>query len=134
MRWVEVGGEEPGSEVFCVATTLRLKHYRDIFPFIKLNYRIAERLKGTPGLIRYALAARFFTRRFRTLTVWRDRQSMVPFLASEVHTEAADRFDAWVELGAFTEWSSLDARPGWAEAARQLEQPPAVRRGGEGGG
>ena len=133
MRWVEVGDEEPGREVFCVATALRLRHYRDIFPFIKLNYRIAERLNGTHDLIRYALAARFFTRRFRTLTVWRDREAMLLFLAGEEHLEAVDRFDAWVEFGAFAEWSSVDARPDWAEAARRLEQPTAVRHGGGGG-
>ena len=132
MRWVEVGDDEPGREVFCVATMLRLRHYRDIFPFIKLNYRIAAWLNEAPGLVRYALAARFFTRRFRTLTVWRDREAMIPFLASEEHLEAVGRFDAWVELGAFTEWSSLDARPDWAEAARRLEHPTAVRHGGEG--
>jgi len=133
MRWVEVGDEEPGREAFCVATALRLRHYRDIFPFIKLNYRIAERLNETPGLIRYALAARFFTRRFRTLTVWRDREAMLPFLATEEHLEAVGRFDDWVEIGAFTEWSTVDARPDWSEAARRLEEPAAVRRG-EGGG
>ena len=133
MRWVEVGDEEPGREVFCVATALRLRHYRDIFPFIKLNYRIAERLNGTPGLIRYALAARFFTRRFRTLTVWRDREAMLPFLAGEEHLEAVGRFDTWVERGAFAEWSSVDPRPDWNEAARRLEQPTAVRHGGRSG-
>ena len=132
MRWVEVGEEEPGREVFCAATALRLKHYRDIFPFIKLNYRIAARLNETPGLIRYALAARFFTRRFRTLTVWRDRESMMPFLGGEEHLEAVDRFDAWVERGAFAEWSSDDGRPSWDEAARRLEEPTAVRHGGGG--
>ena len=133
MRWVEVGDEEPGREVFCVATTLRLKRYSDIFPFIKLNYRIVGWLNEAPGLVRYALAARFFTRRFRTLTVWRDQASMLPLLASEEHVEAVGRFDAWVEFGAFTEWSSVDARPDWAEAARRLEHPTAVRHGGEGG-
>ena len=125
MRWNEVGDGEPGREVFCVSTMFRLKHYRDVFPFIKLSQRVTEQLNETPGLIRYALAARFFKRRFRTLSVWKDRESMLPFVSAEPHAEAVKRLDRWAATVSYVEWTSDDTHPGWEEAARRLENPTA---------
>ncbi len=126
MRWVEVNNSKPGLDGFCVSTAFVLRRYRDVFPLLKLTQEITEQMDQTPGIIRYALSARFFTRKFRTLSVWQDKPSMQLFISSVLHAKAIKQFERWGASIAFAEWPSKNMMPDWREADRRLQDPDSA--------
>ncbi len=106
-----------------VATLLPIRRYRYLPGFLRANSAITSELKGSPGVIRFAVRAHLIQRRFYTLSVWRDRSSIARFVRSAPHARAMARFEQWRDLGAkFVDWPSLDARLDWNEGLRRLAE------------
>lgn len=111
--------------VVCVATFLPVRRWRDVVAFLRMSSQVEQQLLRTTGLVRYGVRADFFHKRFWTLSVWTDSESVKAFVRTEPHRTAVASFAAWAGEGAaFVQWSSGDAAPGWDEALLRLRNPP----------
>src|SRR5579872_788103 len=62
-----------------IATFLPVRSWGYVIPFLVMSFRVERQAKKTPGLVKYALKADFPWRRFWTLTVWNNRDSVRAF-------------------------------------------------------
>ncbi|MGD0719241.1 MAG: antibiotic biosynthesis monooxygenase [Thermoplasmata archaeon] len=123
VRRYEVDGGPVTTPVLKVATYLPIRRYRDLFAFLRMNARITQQLKETPGLVRFQVRAQFFHRRFWTVSVWRDRPAMNTFVRTPPHRDAISKFAEWHDTGAcFIDWESPDPVIDWKESADRLTQ------------
>src|SRR5258706_9801976 len=75
----------PGTRYLALISYLPLKHFRAIPNFFRFTSEIRRQLRTAPGLIGYSLDARPFARRFWTLSVWHDQQSLTDFVNHAPH-------------------------------------------------
>lgn len=109
--------------VTVVATRLKLRNWRQLRRFFRVNGEIKRQLKRTPGLIGYWLAVDFLRLRFSTLSVWEDDRAVDAFVTTGAHQEAIAVFDeiAVRDQSGFVRWVTADPRqPTWEEAAVRL--------------
>ena len=107
-----------------IATFLPVRTWGYVIPFLVMSFRVERQAKKTPGLVKYGLKADFPRRRFWTLTVWSNRESIRAFVASKPHKTAVERFSRWAGEGsAFAEWNSNEDSVNWPEAMERLKTP-----------
>ncbi|MFN0073919.1 MAG: hypothetical protein ACKVVP_20760 [Chloroflexota bacterium] len=106
-----------------VATSLRLRRWRDLIPFLLLSIRVERQARKSPGLMYHGMRGDLLQRQFCTLTIWESRQSANAFVNAEPHMEAVRRFNDLAYEGLFAEWEAPSNPVSWAEAHRRLEHP-----------
>ena len=112
-------------QVTVVATSLKLRNWRQLPRFLRVNGQVARQLKAAPGNIKFSLDADFIRLRFSTLSVWKNDQTMEAFVRSGSHREAMAAFDtiAVRSESGFLRWKALDLEGAtWAEAGRRLAE------------
>ena len=83
-----------------------------------------KQARKSEGAIDYAVKADLAKRRFWTLSVWENHESMRKFAMAEPHRNAIRKFSVWAGEGAaFTEWRSESSVINWDEALKKLENP-----------
>ena len=123
-RTVEVEGDQGSSEFLCVATVLPIRSWRHIIPFFRMSGKVQKQLEQSKGLVRYGVRTDLPHKRFWTIFVWRDRESMENFVKMHPHTDAISKFPAWAGEGAaFVEWNTANGTVDWNLASKQLENP-----------
>jgi hypothetical protein len=123
-RHVEVGCGSPRAQLFCIATYLPLRRWRDVLPFLRLNAKIERQLQGSAGLLRYGIKTNLPRKEFWTVSVWTDKAAAEVFVRQEPHATATLRFKDWAETGAaFVEWRSPSGEIDWAQALERLKAP-----------
>jgi len=119
-----VSDQEAGAEVLCVATVLELRGWRYLLPFMRLSGRVFTQLDETPGLLRWAVLAEPWRKRFYTFTAWKDRASMAAFINAGAHAEAVTMMRVWGSPNsAFSEWTSSELPGRLSEIKERLKQP-----------
>lgn len=112
-----------GSNFVSVATFLPVRRWVDVIPFLRTSSRISEQLKKSE-VVRFGLKTNLPRKRFWTLSVWPDRDSMRRFVAAEPHATATRKFAKWGGQGAaFVEWTNNDGSIDWMDAMRRLKTP-----------
>jgi hypothetical protein len=74
-----------------MASRLPLNHYRSVPGFMRDALAIRRQLAKAPGLIGYALDAELTKRTFWTFSVWRNREDLDSFAASDPHRQIIRR-------------------------------------------
>jgi hypothetical protein len=111
-------------EYFCVSTFLPLKSWFNVIPFLRMTAAIEKQLKDTRGAVRYGLKTDIFRKRFWTISVWSDKESMREFVTNEPHLTAIRNFESWAGDGAaFVEYASRTGEINWSEAESKLQKP-----------
>ncbi len=112
------------SEYHCAATFLPIKKWRYVIGFLRMSRAVEQQLRATDGLIRYGLKAEFARKHFYTLSVWRNKESMLDFVHQEPHKTAITKFALWAAKGAaFVEYTSKTGEIDWEEAQNRLREP-----------
>ena len=83
-----------GKPMTVVATSLKLRGWRQLRRFFKLNGAIKRQLNVSSGLVQYRLKADFLRLRFSTLSVWVNGQAVDDFTNTGAHREAIASFDS----------------------------------------
>jgi hypothetical protein len=111
-------------EYFCVASRLVLRSNWDFIAFSRMAFRSRKQARSTAGNVVAETRGTPFKKDFYTLTVWKDRASMLTFRNAPPHTLAMDRMRQWAGDGSrFTEWTSTSPDITWDEAMQRLEKP-----------
>jgi hypothetical protein len=108
------------------ATSLQLSGWRYFFAFLKASRRAENRLKRTPGHVKYGLRANPFRLVFRTYSIYENYEDLQNFLYSPEHSEAMAMMSTWSgPESRTTNWTSPSREIDWAEANRKLAQTPS---------
>ena len=106
-----------------VATFLPLKGWRYMIPFQLMTSKVLKQAKQSNGVVGYAVRADF-PKKYWTLSIWKDRDSMRQFVMAEPHVTAMEKFEEWAGDGsAFADWTSSSSSIDWEEAMRRLQNP-----------
>ena len=114
-----------GKPMTVVATSLKLRGWRQLRRFFKLNGSIKRQLNASCGLVQYRLKADFLRLRFSTLSVWVDGQAVDDFTNTGAHREAIASFDSISDrkVSGFLRWEVEELQEAtWQEAAERLKE------------
>ena len=121
---------ENGAVMTVVATRLKLRSWRNLRQFFRVNRAVERQLKADPGLISYRLRANFIRLHFSTMSIWSGDEAIDGFVREGNHLEALRVFDdiAIREESAFVRWDT--AEPGevsWRECRERLARKSELR-------
>lgn len=111
-------------DYICVATFLPLNRWRDLIPFMMLSRKVLKQIKNSKGIANYAVKADLSKKKFWTLSIWNDIESVKSFVLKEPHATAIKKFTEWAGKGsAFVEWTGSSKEINWSEAMIKLKNP-----------
>jgi heme-degrading monooxygenase HmoA len=119
------GGLQPPLQASYVAATTVLLMSSDPAKqmlFTQLAGPVIGQVATQPGLVGYQIAISAKCHYARTLTVWKDMDSMMEFVASPNHAKAMENGSQVASAAAVTEWTiqASDMPPTWALARTQI--------------
>lgn len=122
LPWKTLAAPDSNREYLALLSFLPLKHYRMIPKFLWLTFETQRQLRESKGLIGYSLHAQPLRRRFWTLSVWEDRQSLMNFVRQAPHGRIMQVLAPQMGKTQFVQWSVTlkDIPPGWNEAKTRM--------------
>lgn len=122
--WKTYESPTPGIHYLALISYLPLKHFRAIPKFFRFTFEIMRQLQTSPGLIGYSLDARPFARKFWTLSVWRDRQSLQVFVSAMPHSQVMQSLAPHMGKSQFAQWTveSHEIPLDWSVAKARITQ------------
>jgi len=85
LPWKSYAAPESDGEYTALLTYLPLNKWRAIPKFMRYTYQIQRQLADSEGLIGYSLDANLPSRKFWTLSVWEDEESLRRFVQRTPH-------------------------------------------------
>jgi heme-degrading monooxygenase HmoA len=132
--WRTFGSPERNSDFVALLSYLPLKSYRRVFPFVFYTVQVAKQLESAQGLLGYSLLARPLSKRFWTLSVWKDEDALRAFVQHPPHVRVMTALAPHMDKTQFVRWmvkgSQLPLR--WDDALRRSELIETQPTGGEG--
>jgi Domain of unknown function (DUF3291) len=121
-RWKIIQVVEDNGEYLALLSYLPLKSYLKIPAFLKHTLAIERQLKASAGLIGYSLQAEVLGKRFWTLSVWNDEQSLMDFVFKIPHKDVMKSLAGDMEQTKFTRWKLTGSflPPDWNEARKRM--------------
>jgi Domain of unknown function (DUF3291) len=122
--WTAARSATPGKEYLVLVSYLPLRHFRALPRFFRFSVAIRRQLRSSSGLIGYSLDAQPLRRRFWTLSVWEDRESLEKFVAELPHAQVMKALAAHMGKSKFAQWTvgSRDIPPDWGSAKARLSE------------
>jgi hypothetical protein len=120
--WRTIGSPDPNSDFVALLSYLPLKSYWRVLPFFVYTVRVIRQLDATDGLLGYSLLARPFSKRFWTLSVWKNEDALRVFVQFPPHVRIMASLAPHMDKTSFVRWtvkgSDLPLR--WDDALRRL--------------
>jgi hypothetical protein len=91
LPWVAREPANPDATYVAMASRLPLNRYRSVPGFMRATFAIRRQLAEAPGLVGYALDAELASRTFWTFSVWRHKEDLDTFAASDPHRQLIAR-------------------------------------------
>jgi len=122
MPWKSFAAPHDDKEYVALLSFLPLKHYRKIPKFARLTIETMRQLAKSRGLIGYSLGAEVMLKRFWTISVWEDRQSLRDFVEQIPHSRIMQELAPHMDKTGFAEWTlrAAEIPIPWAVARRHL--------------
>lgn len=118
--WMSSKTVEPDREFLVLASALPLRRFWATPGFLRMVLQVRRQLAGLVG---YSLDARPLARRYRTLSVWEDRDALAQFVAASPHAAVMTRLRPHMGATSFTTWhlpgSALPPR--WSDTRARLD-------------
>jgi heme-degrading monooxygenase HmoA len=113
---------EAGREYLAMASALPLQRFSSTIRFMRYVMAIRKQLRTADGLVGYALWAKPFSKRYWTLSVWRDEEALRAFMRTEPHVHVMEDLRPRMGPTRFVFWKVSDEQttPSWAEALEHL--------------
>jgi len=102
--WKMAEAPVAGNRYLALISYLPLKHFRAIPNFFRFTSEIRRQLRTAPGLSGASIGARPFARRFWTLSVWRDQQSLTDFVNQAPHNRIMQELAPHLGKSQFAQW------------------------------
>jgi len=125
--WRRFGSPDPNGDFVALVSYLPLKSYWRVPSFFIYSARVAKQLASAQGLIGYSFLARPFSKRFWTLSVWKDEPALRAFVKDPPHLCIMAALTPHMSETKFVSWtvkgSQLPLR--WDYALRRFVRAPA---------
>jgi len=120
--WKSFATPREGKDYVALLSYLPLKQYRMIPKFLRLSRETQKQLAKSSGLVGYTVGAEFLSRRFWTISVWEDRQSLIDFVHEIPHSRIMQVLVPHMGKTGFAEWTvrSAEISVRWADAKRHM--------------
>jgi hypothetical protein len=120
--WKNFASPRDDKEYVALLSFLPLKCYWTIPKFAGLTMETMRQLAKSRGLIGYSLMAELTLKRFWTLSVWEDRQSLRDFVEEIPHSRIMQELAPHMGKTGFAEWSvrASEIPIPWAVARQHL--------------
>lgn len=120
--WKMIEAADEHREYLVLLSYLPLKRYLKLPAFLRYTLQIERQLKTANGLIGYSLQAELLKKRFWTLSVWLDEQSLMNFVLKIPHDEVMKSLAGHMDQTKFTRWklNGWELPPDWADAKRRM--------------
>ena len=124
LPWKSFVAPETGREYHAMLSYLPLNKWRTMPKFFRYTRQIQHQLANSEGLIGYSLDANVLSRKFWTLSVWEDEESLWRFVPRTPHGRVMT--DLLPDMGQteFFHWKvdGSSVPPDWEEAKRHLRE------------
>ncbi len=126
--WTCITPPVPGKTYLALVSYLPLRNFRAIPALFRYSVQTHRQLKTTPGVIGYSLQAKPFARKFCTLSVWEDQQSLDNFVRQIPHSQIMQAMAPHLGKSQFAQWTVTAAEIplGWPAAKARLESSLTV--------
>jgi heme-degrading monooxygenase HmoA len=124
LPWRSFAAPESGREYVALLSYLPLNKFRAIPKFMKYTFQIRRQLAHSEGLIGYSLDPNVPSRKFWTLSVWEDEESLRRFVQQRPHSSVMT--DLIPDMGQ-TEFLRFEVDgssvpPNWEEARQRMQE------------
>jgi hypothetical protein len=122
LPWKGFAPPKADKEYVVLLSFLPLKRYRKIPKFARLTIETMGQLAKARGLIGYSLMAELTLKRFWTLSVWEDQQSLMDFVGEIPHSRIMQELAPHMDKSRFAQWNvrPSDIPIPWATARQHL--------------
>jgi len=103
--WKTFASPKDDREYLALLSFLPLKRYRTIPKLARFAIETMRQLATSHGLIGYSLIAELTRKRFWTVSVWEDRQSLMDFVEQIPHSRIMQDLAPHMDKTAFVEWT-----------------------------
>src|SRR5438094_873180 len=101
--WTPVATPGDG-EYLALISFLPLKRRRTTFKFLRYSGAIGEQLTKTRGVLGFAFRAKILSRKFYTLSVWKDEAALTEFVGTNPHRGTMSAMRADMGETKFVRW------------------------------
>jgi len=102
--WTSISPAVAGKDYLALISYLPLRHFLAVPKFFSYTLKTRRQLRTANGLIGYALDAKPFARKFWTLSVWEDQQSLNEFVRQMPHSAIMQGLAPHMGKSQFAQW------------------------------
>jgi quinol monooxygenase YgiN len=120
--WRTFASPDPNGDSVALLSYLPLKSYWRVVPFFVYAAQVVKQLAAAKGLLGYSLLARPLSKRFWTLSAWKDEDALRAFVQNPPHVRIMTALAPHMDKTNFVRWtvkgSQLPLQ--WEDALRRL--------------
>ena len=122
--WKSVIAPQPGRPYLALISYLPLRRYRAMPKFFRFTTETMRQPSSSHGLIGYSLDARLLARKFWTLSVWENQQTLSDFVRSLPHARIMQDLAPHLGKTQFAQWqvSAAEIPLDWTSARSRLSR------------
>jgi quinol monooxygenase YgiN len=98
------GPPDPDSDFVALLSYLPLKSYWRVPPFVFYTAQVMRQLASARGLLGYSLLARPLSKRFWTLSAWKDEAALSAFVQHEPRLRLMAALAPYMDKTKFVRW------------------------------
>jgi quinol monooxygenase YgiN len=120
--WRTCSSSDPNGDFVALLSYLPLKSYWRMPSFFYYTVLVAKQLASAQGLLGYSVLARPLSKRFWTLSAWKDEAALRDFVQHPPHVRIMTAIAPHMEQTKFLRWTVKGSQLplGWDEALRRF--------------
>jgi hypothetical protein len=120
--WKSFAAPDNAREYLALLSYLPLNKWRALPKFMRYTLQIRRQLAESEGLIGYSMDANVPSRRFWTLSVWEDEESLMRFVGRNPHGRVMTDLIPHMGQTQFVQWqvSGSEVPLNWEEAKNRM--------------
>jgi quinol monooxygenase YgiN len=120
--WRTFGSPDPDGDFVALLSYLPLKSHWRVLPFFFYTAQVVRQLGTADGLVGYSLLARPLSKRFWTLSAWKNEDALRAFVQHPPHVRIMTALTPHMDETKFVRWGvkGSDLPLHWDDALRRL--------------
>lgn len=124
LPWRSFAAPQSDTEYLALLSYLPLNTFRAMPKFFRYIAQIRRQLADAEGLVGYSLEANILGKEFRTLSVWRDEETLMEFVWRNPHDRIMEDLRPHMGQTEFIRWKVGGASipPDWEVAKQRMRE------------
>ena len=122
--WRTFSSPDPDGDFVALLSYLPLKSYWRMPPFFLYTAQVAKQLASAQGLLGYSVLAHLLSKRFWTLSVWKDEAALRAFVQHPPHIRIMAALTPHMDKTEFVRWTVKGSQLPllWDDALRRFDR------------